>query len=120
MTTKDKFEYNCFGKTYTCQFAIGEYGNGNLALEIMGAEGTNYEGEPIARVTVNPGERVDDGRIAIKDYSENEGMVDTLLEMGIIKGDPLYTIPSGWVQIPVYELTDKGLALWGLERLSAK
>ena len=75
---------------------------------------------PICVCTVNPGERVDDGRIAIKDYSENEGMADTLLEMGIIKGKPLYTIPSGWVQIPVYELTDKGLSLWGLERLSAK
>lgn len=110
MTFKTKYA------TYeNCEWSARQYGNGNLALQVV-----SEEDGPICVCTVNPGERVDDGRIAIKDYSENEGMVDTLLEMGIIKGDPLYTIPSGWVQIPVYELTDKGLALWGLERLSAK
>ena len=109
MTFKTKYA------TYeNCQWNARQYGNGNLALQVVDDEGV------ICTCTVNPGERVDDGRVAIKDYSENEGMVDTLLEMGIIKGKPLYTIPSGFVQIPVYELTDKGLSLWGLERLSAK
>jgi len=110
MTFKTKYA------TYeNCQWNACKYGNGNLALQVVSEE----EG-PICVCTVNPGERVHNGCIAIKDFSENEGMVDTLLEMGIIQGKPLYTIPSGWVKIPVYELTDKGLALWGLERLSAK
>lgn len=111
MTTKDTFEYDCFGEKYTCQFAIGEYGNGNLALEIIGAEGTDYEGEPIVRVTVNPDQIVPEDCIAIKDYSENRGMVDFCREIGII-ADRVTTIQSGWVQIPVYKLSDSGLEIF--------
>ena len=109
MTFKDKY---CAYEN--CEWSARQYGNGNLALQVVNNEGV------VCTCTVNPGERVDAGRIAIKDYSENEGMVDTLLEMGIIQGKPVYSIPSGWVQIPVYDLTAKGLSLWGLERLSAK
>ena len=42
-------------------------------------------------------------------------MSSTLLEMGII-GEKKYEISSGWVTIPVYELTEKGLTLWGLSK----
>lgn len=117
MTTKDKFEYNCFGETYTCQFATGEYGNGNRALEIMGAEGTPEEGDPIIRVTVNPGQAVPKDCIAIKDYSENEGMVEFCQKLGII-AERVTTIPSGWVEIPVYKLSDSGLEIFNPEQFT--
>jgi len=111
MTTNDKFTYNCFGNPHECQFAIGEYGNGNLALEIIGAEGTKWEGEPIARVTVNPDQAVPNDCIAIKDYSENEGMVEFCQNLGII-AERVTTISSGWVEIPVYKLSDAGLEIF--------
>ena len=107
MTTKDKFVFPCFGTDYECQFVTGKYGNGNLALEIVGAEGSEYEGEPIFRVTVNPGQPIPTSQIAIKDYSENEGMVDFCKKLGII-GNLVHTVHSGWVEIPIYELTEGG------------
>ena len=115
MTKKDTFVYLGYGTAYNCQFATGRYGNGNLALEIMGAEGTEYEGEPIVRVTVNPGCAVADGHIAIKDYSENEGMVEFCKKIGIIEGNPTQVIPSGYVEITVYKLTDSGKELFSTE-----
>lgn len=111
MAKNEIFEYNCFGSTYKVQFAVGRYGNGNLALEMMGAEGTEDEGEPIVRVTVNPDIPLPDTQIAIKDYSENEGMVDFCKKIGII-GKLVRTIPSGFVEIPVYELTESGLEIF--------
>lgn len=84
-------------------FQVGSYGNKNLAVEIWSAE----DG-PISRVTVNPGIMIPRTQIAIKDYSENEGMVDFLKSEGLIEDVPVMTIPSGWIEIPVYNLTDKG------------
>lgn len=107
---------NKFRSYYDCRFVATRYrDNGNLALLIE-----NDSDGQIAVCSVNPWERVGEGRLAVKDYSENAGMVDFLKGQGIIKGNPVYEIPSGFITIPVYELTDRGLALWGLERLSAK
>lgn len=86
-----------------CYFIGGKYNNGNTGLEIW-----SDEVGPIAKVTVNPEVRIPEDFIAVKDYSENEGMVDFLKSMGIIKATPNNEIYSGHVTIPVYELTDKG------------
>lgn len=99
-----------YGSYEGAEFNAARYGNGNLALAVESAT----EGR-ICICSVNPGQKVDDGLLAVKDYSENEGMASTLLDMGII-GEKKYSIPSGWVSIPVYELTEKGLALWGLNK----
>jgi len=101
MTFKTKY-----GTYPNCEFVAGHYGNGNLALQVV----SNDEG-PVTTCTVNPGEVVPPNAIAVKNYSENDGMVNTLKEMGII-GRELYSIPSGWVEIPVFELTEKGLELF--------
>jgi len=112
MKTTDKFRYQTYGGFYTCQFATGRYGNGNLALEAMGAEGTQEEGDPIVRVTVNPGVPVPEDCIAVKNYSENEGMDNLLISLGIIEDTPVARIPSGFVEIPVYRLTESGKELF--------
>ena len=95
-----------YGEYPNCEFVTARYTNGNLALQIVSRD----EG-PICTCTVNPGGVVAHDAIAVKDYSENEGMVETLTDMGII-GEELYRIPSGWVEIPVHKLTDKGLELF--------
>lgn len=43
--------------------------------------------------------------IAIKDYSENDGVLTTLIEGGLIKDPPERIVPSGYVSIPVYKFT---------------
>ena len=95
-----------YGEYPNCEFVTGYYPNGNLALEVA----IKDEG-PLCICTVNPGQVVTHDAIAVKDYSENEGMVNTLTEMGII-GRRLYLIRSGRVEIPVHELTEEGLALF--------
>ena len=99
-----------YGTYKDCQFVIGYYENGNLGIEIR----SNTEGA-IARVTVNPDIPISIDEIAIKDYSENEGMVDWLLSMNIIEEEPIREIESGWVTIPVHKLTAHGKELLGME-----
>lgn len=89
-----------------CEFVTNRYMNGNLALQVVSSE----EGL-ITTCTVNPGEEIGDDFIAVKNYSENEGMDETLKEMGII-GEKVDEIPSGFVTIPVYKLTKKGKELF--------
>ena len=97
----NKFEFKSKYATYKdCYFQVGHYQNGNLALEIW----NNTEG-CINRPTVNPDVKIPTTHIAVKDYSENEGTVDALKDLGIIEGDPTQIIRSGWVEIPVYALT---------------
>lgn len=61
-------------------------------------------GEPIATASVNIVERVlPRNQIAIKTWSENEGMHIALRKAGII-GARLYDFPSGFVKIGVFQL----------------
>jgi hypothetical protein len=75
-----------------------KYGNGNPALEIKSAYG-----ETLVRASVNPPEILPEGYICIKDWSENEGILDVLLDEGIIS-HPVRWIPSGYVNIPVCKI----------------
>ena len=92
-----------------CEFQTGRYCNGNLALQVV----SETEG-PKCICSVNPGVQVPDDMLAIKDHSENEGMVNILTEMGII-GERRAVIESGYVKIPVHALTEKGRALFGFK-----
>lgn len=102
-----KFKYNSYDD---CCFSVGRYPNGNIAIEIW----SDSEG-PINRTTINAGIILPDEYIAVKNYSENEGIysenegiVDFLKELGIIAEEPVMTIPSGFIWVPIYRLTDKG------------
>lgn len=91
-----------YGTYKNCYFYGGTYPNGNIALEIC-----NSELGSITRVTTNPGIKVADDCLAIKDYSENVGMVSWMQTNGFIKeGPPIRIIHSGFVEIPVYQMTD--------------
>jgi hypothetical protein len=62
----------------------------NPAIELYDADGLPY-----ARPSVNPFFRLPPGIIAIKDYSENAGVLEALVTAGIVEptGD---TIPLGF------------------------
>jgi len=74
--------------------------NNNKALQL-------YKNKELYYVaTVNTDKKLPDNQIAIKNYSENEGMVEWLLKNKIIKGDCIINISSGYVEIPVYEVVE--------------
>lgn len=73
----------------------------NIAL--LAVMETEAGREPFGMITVNVQKELKPGRVAIKDWSENEGLLDVLVEEGIIS-EPLAYIPSGFVDIPVCRL----------------
>lgn len=102
-----KFDYKTkWGETYRdCFFVWGNYeNNGNIALVIK-----NEEEGVICTCSVNSNRVNGENEIGIKDYSENEGMVDFLVSMGIIESEPFYRENSGFVTIPYFKLTQKGI-----------
>ena len=71
----------------------------NIALELLCEDG------PYGMATINTEVVLPSHHVAIKNYSENEGMVDALLASGVISGEPALYIASGFATIPVYELS---------------
>ena len=88
-------------KDWNCNLLKSYYINGNrVALYLVAGE----DGEPVSTCTVNlPDEPLDEGEVFIKDYSENEGMVEFLEKEGVVKPTGRM-VQSGYVLIPVCKL----------------
>ena len=91
-----------------CHFEPHRYcGTNNLALCIV-----DSNGEQMCVASVNIADKpLSDDRIAIKNWSENEG-VDTLLKKQGVIGEMVDFAISGFVDIPIYKLTEKGKAIF--------
>lgn len=83
-----------------CVVDIQNYGRGVLDIQLY----TKETGEPMATASIRI-LGVGVSEIAVKDYSENEGMYDTLLKAGIIRPKHREVV-TGWVIVPVCRLTD--------------
>ena len=60
----------------------GHYPNGRIALSLIDYN----DGTPVATATINvPELPLRPSRVFIKDYSENEGVLTTLVEAGIVR-----------------------------------
>ena len=78
-----------------CKVIRRTYTNGRNALLLIDAESR----EPVAVATVNlPDHDPGHNNVLIKDWSENEGMYDALLEAGIIK-ETIAEAGSGFVMV---------------------
>jgi hypothetical protein len=88
-------------KEWNCDVNFRNYGNSGIAICLDDV----IDGSPVAVASVNLEgiAEVNKGEIAIKDYSENEGMLDTLVNAGIVS-KPLRYVQSGFVQIPICKL----------------
>lgn len=84
------------------------YHDGNTALRLIVAE----TGEPWAMASVN----IEDNDwadlyehryqyIPIKNWSEGTGMDEVLRKVGVINGEPVLFVRSGFVLIPIYALS---------------
>lgn len=103
-----------FGR-YPCKVVFARYvKNGNTAIRLV-ADAPNGEcglmdEEPIATATVNGGNKLDPGLVAIKNYSENTGMDDALIRAGVIESEVVHSDPC-FGDFPIYRLTKASLAL---------
>ena len=86
------------GSRYTLQIQHGTYQEGNTSMQLIDCA----DGFPFATATVNlPG--LTENEVAIKNYSENEGVLNFLLDNEIIEA-PHRFVQSGFVNIPVCRL----------------
>lgn len=83
---------------YVLLVVMRVYPGGSPAITL-----TLPDGEPFMTASVNLGVGLPDGCIAIKDWSENEGIFDALVNAGIIE-DAGYSLPSGFVEAKIAKL----------------
>ncbi len=83
---------------YTVFLRWSKYGsNGRTALELIDAE----DGSPVMTATVNiPEEHLEANEMIIKNYSENEGVLEFLQENKFV-GPIIRTVRTGFVTCPV-------------------
>ncbi|MGM7428534.1 hypothetical protein ABRZ22_04775 [Bacillus pacificus] len=93
-------------RNYDCEIAFGMYGNGNIAMQLLGAIGTQHQGDLITTATVNlyP---VSSDTVGIKNWSENRGMSQALMQANVIEPEMLYSAPTGFVEVEYYKLTEE-------------
>lgn len=90
-------------KEWDVKPVFGKYLNGQNSIQLVDPN----DGCPVATASVAlEGLDIREDQVAIKDYSENEGMAKTLVDAGII-GDCVARVPSGFVTIPIHELLIK-------------
>ena len=76
---------------------VGKYSNGNMALQLMTLA------EPYAKLSTNvEGVVLEKGEFLAKNFSENTGLLEQFLEMGLFE-DTGRKVSSGFVTIPVYK-----------------
>lgn len=84
----------------SCDLLVHRYGSGQIALALRDSS----DGERYCTATVNlPTDRMDADEVAVKNYSENAGVLDALTAAGVV-GPPVRHISSGYVDIPVCRL----------------
>ena len=98
-TYKLKTQYS----DYNVIIESGRYRNGRLALELIDAE----DGCPVMTATVNlPEVKLEENEIIIKNYSENEGVLEFLIE-NKITSNPVRCVNNGFVDFPIVKIINK-------------
>lgn len=85
---------------------VGRYGNGQLGVQML-----DNQGLPYTTVTVAIMSPIDHTELAIKDYSENQGMLEWMMKEGIVSA-PVRYYESGFVRIPICPITDEAMPLF--------
>lgn len=90
-----------------CSFTVGTYRyGGGRYIHIV--QNTCEGQEDIADVTANISTPMPKGCIAVKDYSENTGMLREMQRLGVVT-EVLAFCPSGYVSLPVCKYDEEVL-----------
>lgn len=94
-------------KQWLYKINTARYSNKRLAIMLTDTE----DGELIATATVNiPEEKIEPDEIIVKDYSENQGMLQALKDAGIVTSVVRY-VKTGYVECPVCKFNMDSLNL---------
>lgn len=121
MTTESEhsplsFVDNRFGSGTRVRPEFEQYANnGTLAIRLVvdGNQGDSYDGEPWAHTTINIAAPQDTatikrGNVALKDWSENQGLPELMVKAGIVTAENREINDA-----PIFMLTEKALELAG-------
>ncbi|MGN8647912.1 hypothetical protein ACTNEO_05155 [Gracilibacillus sp. HCP3S3_G5_1] len=90
-------------KGYDCQVVFGQYGGTrNTAIQLV----DNMDDSLVATATVNGELENSEEIVGVKNWSENEGMIEALIKANVIEDELLFIEPTGFVAIEYYKLTD--------------
>lgn len=78
--------------------------NGNTAI-ILTDPVTNQH---LSTLSTNTEDKLPNNVIAIKDRPEDAGVVDSLINQGIVEPTPIYKLEANRVSVGVFALTEKG------------
>lgn len=94
------YKYQSKYGSYIVDLQWGQYGNGRPALELVDA--SDYE--PVCVATINlPDVPLGEHETIIKDYSENEGVLNFLQTNGIV-GPVKRWVRTGFVECPIVDI----------------
>lgn len=88
---------------WDCRIRVGRYpSTDQIYIQLVDAD----DGGPIATATIASNEiSIDPDKVIIKDYFENEGMSEALIQAGVI-GEAVTTVPVGYTTGTVHKLLD--------------
>lgn len=92
---------------YECDVVFERYFTGNTAMRL------DCNGERIAMCTLNLPEidQLEEGEVFIKNYSENEGMLDALINAGVVEDTGRkvqYNYPTHDIDFPIVKIKARG------------
>ena len=94
------YSYNSpFGLRYLVFVRKEKYPNGSTRIQLYDSS----DGCPYATATSTIEGDLEEGEVAIKNWSENEGMVDFLVENNFVE-NPHRFVQQGFVKIPICKL----------------
>ena len=88
-----------FGERYLLFVRTETYNDGKIRIQLYDSK----DGTPYATATASIKEELEPGEVAIKNWSENEGMLDFLVEHKFIE-KPHRFVEQGFVRIPICKL----------------
>ena len=86
---------------FDCTIEIAYFSNKRPVIQLIGAA----DGIPVATASVNfPKIKMTKDEVAIKNYAENEGILEFLIANKVISAKPRVIYTTGHVDIPVHKL----------------
>ena len=84
-------------KNWICHVEKKQYAMGRPALVLHDVE----DGQVVAKATINiPDLSLVDGQVVIKNYSENEGMLNALIKARVVS-HPIGHVQTGFEECPI-------------------